>query len=91
MAWFKENVTLHISLMSKTLLHIISIAIVKMEVHNRLQIDTINFTKALRLGKSIENKERLIRVKIKSTKQKYDILNKTYILKGSQIFRNIYK
>ena len=82
MAWFKENVTLHVSLMSKTLLHLSSLAIVKMEVHNRLQIDTIDFTKFLRLGKSIENKERLIRVKIKSTKQKYDILNKTYSLKG---------
>ena len=91
MAWFNENDTLHISLMSKKLLHLSSLAIVKMEVHNRLQIDTIHFTKASRLGKSIENKERLIRVKIKSTKQKYDILNKTYSLNGSGIFRNIYK
>ena len=82
MAWFNENDTLHISLMSKTLLHLSSLAIVKMEVHNRLQIDTIHFTKSSRLGKSIENKERLIRVKIKSTKQKCDILNKTYSLKG---------
>ena len=40
------------------------------------------------LGKLIENKERLIRVKVRSTKQKYNILNKTSSLKGSGIFVN---
>ena len=64
------------------------LAIVKTKFHNRLQIETTGLMEANRLGKLIENKERLIRVKVISTKQKYNILNKTSSLKGSRIFIN---
>ena len=50
--------------------------IVKTKLHNRLQIETTSLIEANRLGKLIENKERLIRVKVSSTKQKYNILSK---------------
>jgi len=63
-----------------------TLAIVRTELHNRLQIETTCFTEATRLGKLIENKERLIRVKVSSTEKKYDILGKTSSLKGSGIF-----
>ena len=63
-----------------------TLAIVRTELHNRLQIETTCFTEATRLGKLIENKERLIRVKVSSTEKKYDILSKTSSLKGSGIF-----
>ena len=33
-----------------------TLAIVKAELHSRIQIDTIVFAESLRLGKSIENK-----------------------------------
>ena len=54
-----------------------TIAIIKTELHNRLQIETIGLIEANRLGKLIENKERLIWIKVSSTKQKYNILSKT--------------
>ena len=40
------------------------------------------------LGKLIENKERLIRVKVSSNEQRYNILSKTSSLKGLGIFIN---
>ena len=54
-----------------------TLAIVKIELHNRLQMETTYLIEANRLGKLIENKERLIRVKVRSTEQKYNILSKT--------------
>ena len=46
--------------------------------------------KATRLGKLNENKVRLIRIKVSSTDNKYDILSKTSSLKGTRIFINEY-
>ena len=66
------------------------LAIVKTKLHNRLQIESIGLIETNMLGKLIENKERLIHVKIISTEQKYDILSKTSSLKGSGIFINEY-
>jgi hypothetical protein len=40
------------------------------------------------LGKTIEHKDRLIRVMVSSNAHKYDILSKTLSLKGSGIFIN---
>ena len=65
-----------------------TLAIVKEELHNRLHIDTTYLTEAKRLGKLIENKQRLIQIKVSSTDHKYNILNKTSNLKGSGIFIN---
>ena len=65
-----------------------TLAIVKTKIHNRLQIETTGLIEANRLGKLIENKERLMRVKVSSTEQKYNILSKTSSLKGSRIFIN---
>ena len=64
------------------------LSIVKTELHNILQIETIGLIEANRLGKLIDNKERLIWVKVSSTKQPYTILSNTPILKGSRIFIN---
>ena len=66
-----------------------TLAIVKTQLYNRLQIEsTIGLIETNRLGKLIENKERLLRVKVSSTEQKHDILSKTSSLKGSGIFIN---
>ena len=66
------------------------LAVVKTKVHNRLQIETISLIEENRLGKLIENKERLIQVKVSFTEQKYKILRKTSSLKGLRIFINEY-
>ena len=55
--------------------------IVQIELHNRLQIETTCLTEATRLGKLTENKGRLIRIKVSSIDNKYDILSKTSSLK----------
>ena len=54
-----------------------TLAIVQTELHNRLQIKTTCLTEATTLGKLIENKGRLIQIKVSSTDHKYDILSKT--------------
>jgi len=54
-----------------------TLAIVQVELHNRLQIKTTCLTEATRLGKLTENKGRLIRIKVSSTDHKHDILSKT--------------
>ena len=64
------------------------LGIVKTKLHNRLQIEIIGLIEANRLGKLLENKERLIRVKVSFTEQKYNILSKTSSLKGSGKFCN---
>ena len=46
-----------------------TLAIVKTKLHNRLQIETTDLIEANKLGKLLENKERLIRVKVSSTEQ----------------------
>ena len=45
-----------------------TLVIVKTKLHNRLQIETTGLIEANKLGKLIENKERLIQVKVNSTK-----------------------
>ena len=65
-----------------------TLAISKTKFHNRLQNETIGLIEAKRLGKLIEDKERLIRVKVSSTQQKYNTLNKTLSLKGLVVFIN---
>ena len=67
-----------------------TLAIVKTKLHNRLQIETTGLIETNMPGKLIENKERLIRVNVNSTEQKYNILSKKSSLKGSGIFRNEY-
>jgi len=57
-------------------------------LHNRLQIETTCLAEATRLGKLIENKGRLIQIKVSSIDHKYDILSKTSSLKGTRIFIN---
>ena len=65
-----------------------TLAIVQIELHNRLQIETTCLIEATRLGKLTENKGRLIRIEVSSTDHKYDILSKTSSLKGTRIFIN---
>ena len=67
-----------------------TLAIVQIELHNRLQIETTCLTEATRLGKLTENKGRMIWIKVNSTDHKHDILNKTSSLKGTGIFINEY-
>jgi len=55
-----------------------------------LQIETTCLIEAKWMGKLIENKERLIWVKVSFEYHKYGILNKTFYLKGSKIFINEY-
>ena len=45
------------------------LSIVKKELHNILQIETISLIEANKLGKLIDNKERITWVKVSSTKQ----------------------
>ena len=66
------------------------LSIVKTKLYNRLQIETISLIEENRVGKLIENKERLIRVKVSFTEQEYKILKKTSSLKGLGIFINEY-
>jgi hypothetical protein len=65
-----------------------TLAIVKEELKNKSQIDTTYLIEAKRLGKIIDHKDRLIRVKVSCTNHKYSILNKSLSLKGSGIFIN---
>ena len=55
-----------------------------------LQYETISIIEENMLGKLIENKERIIRVKVISTEQKYNILTNKSSLKGLGIFINEY-
>ena len=47
-----------------------TLAIVKTKLHYRLQIETTGLIEVNMLGKLIENKERIIRVKVSSTGKK---------------------
>ena len=86
MAQFRVSIAL-----LEVLFFIYILAIVRTELHNRLQIETtITLIEQNRLGKLIENKERLIRVKVISTEQKYNILSKISSLKSSGVFINEY-
>ena len=65
-----------------------ALAIVKEELKNKSQIDTTYLIEAKRLGKIIDHKDRLIRVKVSCNDHKYSILSKSMSLKGSGIFIN---
>jgi hypothetical protein len=65
-----------------------TLAIVKEELKNKSQIDTTYLIEAKRLGKIIDHKDRLIRVKVSCNDYKYSILSKYPSLKGSRIFMN---
>jgi hypothetical protein len=65
-----------------------TLAIVKEELKNKSQIDTTYLIEAKRLGKIIDHKDRLIRVKVSCNDHKYSILSKSPSLKGSKIFIN---
>jgi hypothetical protein len=65
-----------------------TLAIVKEEFKNKSQIDTTYIIEAKRLGKIIDHKDRLIRVKVSCNDHKYSILSKSLSLKGSRIFIN---
>jgi hypothetical protein len=65
-----------------------TLAIVKEELKNKSQIDTTYIIEAKRLGKIIDHKDRLIRVKVSCNDHKYSILSKSPSLKGSGIFIN---
>jgi hypothetical protein len=65
-----------------------TLAIVKEELKNKSQIDTTYLIEAKRLGKIIDHKDRLIRVKVSCIDHKYSILSKSPSLKGSGIFIN---
>ena len=67
-----------------------TLVIVQTELHNRLHIETTCLIEATRLRKLTKNKGRLIRIKVKSTDSKYDMLSKTSSLKGMRIFINEY-
>jgi hypothetical protein len=60
------------------------VVIVKEEFKNKSQIDTTYLIEAKRLGKIIDNKDRLIRVKVSCNNHKYSILSKSSCLKGSR-------
>ena len=68
------------------------LVIVKEELNNKSQIDTTYLIEAFievkRLGKIIDHKDRLIRVKVNCNDHKYSILSKSLRLKGSEIFIN---
>jgi hypothetical protein len=53
-------------------------------------METTGIIKEKRLGKIIENKDRLIQVKLRCNDHKYSILKKNPRLKGSEIFINEY-
>jgi hypothetical protein len=65
-----------------------TLGIVKDELKNKSQIDTTYIIEAKRLGKIIDHKDRLIRVKLSCYDHKYSILSKSLSLKGSGIFIN---
>jgi hypothetical protein len=65
-----------------------TLAIVKEELKNKSQIDTTYLIEAKRLGKIIDHKDRMIRVKVSCNDHKYSILSKSPSLKGSGIFIN---
>jgi hypothetical protein len=60
-----------------------TLAMVKEELKYKSQIDTTYLIEAKRLGKIIDHKDRLIRVKVGCNDHKYSILSKSPILKGS--------
>jgi hypothetical protein len=65
-----------------------TLAIVKEELKNKSQIDTTYLIEEKRLGKVIDHKDRLIRVKVSCNDHKYSIFSKSLSLKGSGIFIN---
>jgi hypothetical protein len=65
-----------------------TLTIFKEELKNKSQIETTCLIEPKILGKIIENKDRLIRVKVSSNDHKYGILTKIPRLKGSRIFMN---
>ena len=65
-----------------------TLAIVKEELKNKSQIDTTYLIEAKRLGKIIDHKDTLIRVKVSCNDHKYSILSKSPSLKGLGIFIN---
>jgi hypothetical protein len=65
-----------------------TLAIIKEELKNKLQIDITYLREAKRLGKIIDHEDRLIYVKVSCNDHKYNILSKSSSLKGSQIFIN---
>jgi hypothetical protein len=65
-----------------------TLAIVKEELKNKSQIDTTYILEEKRLGKIIDRKDRLIRVKVRCNDHKYSILSKSLSLKESGIFIN---
>ena len=64
------------------------LAIIKEELKNKSQIETNYIIEEKKLGKKIEHKYRLIRVKLSCNDHKYNILSKSLSLKGSGIFIN---
>jgi hypothetical protein len=64
------------------------LAIVKEELKNKSQIDTTYLIEEKRLGKVIDHKDRLIRVKVSCNDHKHNIFSKSLSLKGSRIFIN---
>jgi hypothetical protein len=63
-----------------------TLAIIKEELKNKSQIDTTFLIEIKRLGKIIEHKDKLIRVKVISIDHTYGVLSKTPSLKGSGLF-----
>ena len=61
------------------------LSLVKGKVQEKIQFDT-SLIEALRVGKIIEHKYRLIHVKVRSDDHKYGILSKTPNLKGLKNF-----
>ena len=61
---------------------------IKEELNKKSQIDTTYLIEAKRIGKIIDHKDRLIRVKLSCNDHKYSILSKSMSLKGSGIFIN---
>jgi hypothetical protein len=59
-----------------------TLAIVKEELNNKLQIDTTYLIEAKRLGKIIDHKDRFFCVKVSGNDHKYNILSKSMSLKG---------
>jgi len=60
----------------------------KEELKTKSQIQTTYLTEAIRVGKILEHKHRLICVKVSCNGHKLDILRKSPSLKGTRIFIN---
>jgi hypothetical protein len=67
-----------------------TLEIIKEELKNKSQIKTTYIIEAKKLGKNIEHKDRLSRVKVSCNHHKYGILSKYPSSKGSIIFINEY-